>query len=130
MSQPNPKFPGTVAVPTDGGPVRYEYPGGGSWNIDPDDPYFHQTEDGSFRVPEDSSYHTGGADAEVRITEQKLDPGIVKIELDLDEDFMLTEVHFLVRVRNGSGPEAKFFLRGIDPDEYSKAPHWVLTPYA
>jgi hypothetical protein len=124
--QSNPKFPGATPVPTDGGPVRYEYAGGGSWSIDPDDPYFHNTPDGSFKVPEDSSYRTGGADAKVRITEQKLDPGVVKVELDLDEIHMLTEIHFTVRNADEGSPEAKFYLRG---DVSADTESWVLTPY-
>ena len=127
MSQSNPKFPGAVAVPVEGGPVRYEY--GNSWRIDPDDPYFHQTDDGSFHVPEDSEYRTGGADTVVRVTEEKLDHGVVRVEVDLDETHGLIEVHFTVRNADEGSPEARFFLRGIDGEEGGETDHWVLTPY-
>jgi len=122
-------FPGTIPVPEPNGPVRYMSPGGGSWRTSTDDPYFHQTEDGSFKVPEDSPYHTGGAEATVRITEQKLDPGVVRIEVDIDEYQGLTEIHFIVRNQArgpNAVPEARFYLQGIDEEDESPA-WWSLA---
>ena len=122
--RPNP-FPGSTPVERPGGPTEYHK--GPSWRIDPEDPYFHQTPDGSFYVPEDSSYRTGPpeTDAKVRITEQRLDPGIVRIEVDLNEEHVLTEVIFTVK--NGDrSPEATFYLSGVGNLEDGEPHVWIL----